>query len=81
VGDSPAKIDNVLHGLQAGIGPGVILFQEKGFLLWPDSGNSSIQLNKRRDVAVRVEGLSGFKEIQKDQPFPISKASAHQFAR
>jgi hypothetical protein len=40
--DSPVKIENVLHGLQTGMGPGVIVLQEKGcLLLWPDSGNLS----------------------------------------
>jgi len=79
---SPPKIDNVLHGLQTGIGPGVIVLQEKGCLLvWPDSGNSSLQLSQRRDVVVRVDGLSGFKEIQKDHPFPIPKDSVHHFTR
>jgi hypothetical protein len=29
--DSPTKIDNVFHGLQTGMGPGVIVFQEKVF--------------------------------------------------
>jgi len=49
--DSPAKIDNVLHSLQTGMGPGVIVLQEKGcLLLWPDSGNSSLQLSQRRNV-------------------------------
>jgi len=44
--DSPAKIDSVLHGLQTGMGPGLIMLQEKGYLLlWPDSGNSSLQLS------------------------------------
>jgi len=61
--DSPAKIDNVLYSLQTGTGPGVIVLQEKGcLLLWPDSGNSSLQLSQCRDVAVIVDGLSGFKE-------------------
>ena len=32
--DSPAMIDNVLHGLQTGMGPGVIVLKEKGLLLW-----------------------------------------------
>jgi hypothetical protein len=77
--DSPAKIDNVLYGLQTGMGPGIIVLQEKGFLLWPDSGNSSLQLSQHCSVAVRVDGLSGFKEIQKDHPFPIPKDSAHHF--
>ena len=66
----------MLHGLQTGMGPGVVVLQEKCcLLLWPDSGNSSLQLSQRPDVAVRVDGLSGFKEIQKDQPFPIPKDS------
>jgi len=43
--NSPPKIGNVLHGLQTGMGPGVVVLQEKGcLLLWPDSGNSSLQL-------------------------------------
>ena len=72
--DSSAKFDNVLHGLRTGMGPGVIVLQEKGcLLLWPDSGNSGLQLRQRRDVAARVDGLSGFKKIQKDHPFPIPK--------
>jgi len=50
---------NVLHGIQTGMGPGIVVLQEKGcLLLWPDSGNSSLQLSQRRDVAVRVDGLS-----------------------
>jgi hypothetical protein len=41
--DSPAKIDGVLHRLQTGMGPGVIMLQEKScLLLWPDCGNSSL---------------------------------------
>jgi len=74
-------MDNVLHGLQTGMGPGIIVLQEKGsLLLRPDSGNSSLQLSQSRDVAVRVDdGLSGSKEIQKDRPFPIPKGSAHHF--
>jgi len=72
--DSPAKIDDVLHGLQTGMGPGVIMLQEKGcLLLWPDCGNLSLQLSPCCDVAVRVDGLSGFKEIQKDHFYPIPK--------
>ena len=40
--DSPAKIENVFHDLQIGMGPGVILSQGKGrLLLWPDSGKPS----------------------------------------
>jgi hypothetical protein len=73
--DSPAKTDNVLHGLQTGMGPGVIVLQDKGrLLLWLDSGNSSLQPSQRRDVAFRFDVLSGFKKIQKDHPFPIPKA-------
>jgi len=69
-------------GLQTGVEPGVIVLQEKGcLLLWPDSGNSSLQLSQRRDVAVRADDLSGFKEIQKDHPFLIPKNSAHHFTR
>jgi len=80
--DSPAKIDSVLHDLQTGMGSGVIVLQEKGcLLLWSDSGNSRLQLSRCRDVAVRVDGLSVFKEIQKDHPFPIAKDSAHHFIR
>ena len=80
--NSPTKIDNVLHVLQTAIVPGPILFQEKSLLLlWPDSGNSSLQLSQRRNVAVRVDGLSGFKEIQKDHNFTTTKDSAHHFAR
>jgi hypothetical protein len=57
--DSPAKIDNVLHVIQTGIGPGIIVLQEKGcLLLWTDSGNSSLQRSQHRNVAVRVDGLS-----------------------
>ena len=29
--DSPAKIGNVLHGLQTAMGPGVIMLQDKVF--------------------------------------------------
>ena len=78
--DSPVKIDSVLHSLQTGMGPGIIMLQVKGFLLlWPDSGNSSLYLCQLRDVAVRVDGLSGFKEIWKDHPFPIPKDNPHHF--
>jgi len=35
--DSPTKIDNVIHGLQTDMGPGIIVLQEKGCLrLWSD---------------------------------------------
>jgi hypothetical protein len=56
----------VLLGLQTGTGPGfgIIVLQEKGFLLlWPDSGNSGLQLGQHHNVAFRVDGLSGFQEI------------------
>lgn len=34
--DSSAKTGNVLHGIQTGLGLGVIMLQEKGgLLLWP----------------------------------------------
>jgi hypothetical protein len=60
-----SKLSNVLQGLQTGIGPGFIVLQEKGCLLfWPDPGNLGLQFSQRRDVAVRVDGLSGFQEIQ-----------------
>jgi hypothetical protein len=37
------------------------MLQEKGcLLLWPDSGNSGVQLSQCCDVAVRVGGLSRF---------------------
>lgn len=41
--DSPAKIDNVLHSLQAGMEPGVTaVSEERDYLhLWPDSGSLS----------------------------------------
>jgi len=78
--DSPTKIDNVLHGLQICMVPGAIVLREKDcLLLCPDSGNLSLQLSQCRDVVVRVDGLSGFKEIQKDHPFPIPNDSAHHF--
>jgi hypothetical protein len=64
------------------MGPGVIMLQEKGYLLlWPDSGNWGLQLSQRRNVAVRVDGLSGFQEIQEDHFFPIPKDSAYHFTR
>ena len=80
--DSPAKIHNVLHGLQTGKGRGVIVLKKNGcLLLRRHSGNSSLQLSQRRELAVRVDGLSGFKEIRKDHPFPIPKDSEHHFTR
>jgi hypothetical protein len=56
--DSPAKIDSVLHGLQTGVGPGVIMLQEEGcVLLWPDSGNLSLQGSQRSELMfVWVQG-------------------------
>jgi hypothetical protein len=62
--------------------PGVIVLQEKGnLLLWPDSENSGLQLSQRCDVAVRVDGLSRFQEIQEDHAIPIPKDRAHHFTR
>ena len=72
--DSPAKIDSVFHGLQTGMGPGVSVLQEKGCLiLWPDSGNSSLQLSQRRDVAFRVDGLCGVQENPEGSPLSYPK--------
>ena len=59
----------MLHGLQTmgGVGAGVIMLQEKGYRpLWPDSGSLSLQLRRYHDALVRVHGLSGILEIQKD---------------
>jgi len=67
------KIAYVLHDLQTGMGPGVML-QEKGYLLfWPDSGSSSIQLSQHCNVAVIVDSLSWFQKIQNDHFFSIRK--------
>lgn len=78
-GCSMTKIAYVLHDLQTGMGPGVML-QEKGYLLfWPDSGSSSIQLSQHHGVAVSTFGLSRFQEIQKNNLFPIPKDSPHHF--
>jgi hypothetical protein len=39
-GNTLVKLCDVLHSLQTGTGPGVVVLQEKGcLLLWPDSGN------------------------------------------
>lgn len=46
-------------------------------LLQPDSGSLSLQLNQCRDGMVRVDGLFGFQEIQKDHCFSIPKDCAH----
>jgi hypothetical protein len=49
---------------------------------WSDSGNLGVQLCHHCDVAVRVNGLSGFQKIQEDQcVFPIPEDSAHQWQR
>jgi len=75
--DSPAKIENVLHGLQTGMGSGVIVLQEKGcLLLWPDSGNSSLQLSRRRNVAVRVDDFPGSRKSRMITPF-LSLRTVH----
>ena len=68
------KTGNVLHGLQSGTGLSVPVSQEKGcFLLWPDSGSSSIRLSHQLWC-----NQSWFvQEIQKDHPPPIPKDSAH----
>jgi len=72
--DSPANIDNVLHDLQTGMWPGVILLQEDGcLLLCPDSGYSSLQLSERPDVAVRVDGLPDSRKSGRFTPFPSQK--------
>ena len=64
----------MLHSLQTGMGPGVIVLQEECcLLLGPDSGSSSLQLSQCYDGAVRVNGLPRFQEIQKDHSFPIPK--------
>lgn len=53
---SPAEIDNVFHGLQTDMGPGVIELKEKGCcLLWPYSGSSSLWLSRCYRVTVRVD--------------------------
>lgn len=75
--DYPDQIGSVLRNLQIGMGPGVV--QEKGCLLWPDLRSSSLQLSQHLDVVIRIDGLSRFREIQKDCPFPIPKDSARNF--
>ena len=64
---------------QTSMGPSIIMLQGKGSLLWPDSGNSNLQLSQCYDIAVRACGLSRFQEIQKDHTFTIPKISAHHF--
>jgi len=72
--DSPAKIDNVLHGLQTGMGPGFTVLQEKGcLLLWPDSGNSSLQLSQHRNVLVRVDGFARVQGNPEGSPLSYHK--------
>ena len=51
--------------------------RERLFLLWPDSGSWSFQLIQHCNIAVRIDDLSRFQEIQKKHPFPIQKDSAH----
>ena len=43
-------------------------------LLCPDCGGLSVQRCQHWDWAVWADGLSGFKEMQMDHPFPIQKA-------
>lgn len=62
------------------MGPGAVMSQEKGcLLLWPDPGSSSLQLSEWHNPAVRADGLSQFKEIQKDHHIPIQKDTTHHF--
>ena len=69
-----------LSSLQTGMRPSIIVLREQGcLLLWPNTENSSLQLRQCCDVAVRVDGLSGFLDIQKDHPFPIPQDSALHF--
>ena len=68
------------EGLKVGTGSAIIVLQKKGFLpLWSDSVSLSIQLDVMTQWLARVDGLSGFQEIQRDHPFPIPKDSAHHF--
>lgn len=78
--NTPAKLDNVLHCLQTGTGPGIIMQQEKkSFLLCPASGSLSLELSQHYNVAFRADPLSAFQKIQKDHPSPISKDSVCNF--
>mgnify|MGYP001859078617 FL=1 len=70
---------SVPHSLQTGMGPGIIVLQEKTFFLCSDSGSWSFQLRQHLNAVVRVDGLCGLQEIQKDQLFPFPKDSAHHF--
>jgi hypothetical protein len=63
------------------MGPGVIVLQEEGCLLCPESGNSGLQLSQGRNVAVKVDGLFVFQEIREAHAFPIPKDSARHFTR
>lgn len=65
----------MFHDLQTGMGPGITVLQEKGcLLLWSDSGSLSLRLSQSHHVAVRVDGLSRFQEIQKNHPIQICSA-------
>ena len=44
---------------------------------WLSSSLAWLQISQCCNVAVRVDGLSRFQEIQKDCPFPIPKVSAN----
>jgi len=50
-----------------------LCYKRKVFLLWPDSGSWSFQLIQHCNIAVRIDDLSRFQEIQKKHPFPIRK--------
>ena len=54
-------IVNVLHDLQTGTRPDVIMLQEKGcHLLLPDAESLSFQLSQFHNIMVKVDGLSRF---------------------
>jgi len=61
------------------MGPGIIVLQEKSCLVWPDSVTASLQLRQQLVVVFRTDDLSGFQEIQKDDPFAIPKDNEHHF--
>lgn len=69
----------MLHSLPTGVIVLTVL-QDKDRFLWPDFGNSGLQLSQRHSVGGSVDGGSVFQEIQKDHPFPIPD-SVHHFAR
>jgi len=74
--NSPATIDNVLHSLQTGMGPGNIMLQEKGrLLLWSDSGNLSLQLSQRHNVA-ELMVCPGSRKSRRITPF-LSQKTVH----